>query len=492
MLITMLADRFTAGGVLAAKGSQITVDDDLAFRWIGDGVATDVGQAREALQGTLDPVSGAGNLGNRRSLMARCLTGRSSAVAVASTAFTGTGLVTGLTQHQRHALATAFDSVRIGIPNMHTAAVAGVKVIFGVSNTLGTYSAAPAANSSTGTTSASPAPTETVSSTGGVWRSATFGGQSSGTLAAAIDAANNYPSYTWTDWCQVASVDRTDGGTYPVLDLRIFIPVAGANISLGYTGASNTAYAAFGREDLITGGRVCRVWNQDVDGVTTPANFTTATTTPTVIPVILQFTSRTTGRTLMVVADSIGEASTGPTYLLNGFALKAALASSVPTEVCAQGFGGATSIQATNRAFGVIDEVRPSHILATAASVNNFGTTLGQRVVNEAMGTVGTLVSLAQRWNSRLGVYGFLPVTDAAKPYGATDSFRQTANATLPARVASYGATYIDLVGALQGQTVNSHIELATALDSGDGVHPGDPGHTTGSVPVGLWLANTP
>ena len=60
MLIQMLADRFTAGGVLAAKGSQITVDDDLAFRWIGDGVATDVGQAREALQGTLDQVSGYG------------------------------------------------------------------------------------------------------------------------------------------------------------------------------------------------------------------------------------------------------------------------------------------------------------------------------------------------------------------------------------------------------------------------------------------------
>lgn len=438
------------------------------------------------------PVSGDGkSIGSRRRIMSRCLTGRSKAVAVASTAFTGTGLVTGLTQHQRHALATHFDSVRIGIPNMHTAAVVGVKAAFGVSSSLGTYSAAPAANSSTGTTSASPAPTETVSSAGGVWRAATFGGQASGTLAAAIDAANNYPSYTWTDWCQVASVDRSDGGTYPVLDLRIFIPVAGAQISLGYTGASNTAYAAFGRDDLFTSGRVCRVWNQDVDGVTTPANFTTATTTPTLIPIILQFTSRTAGCTLMVIADSIGEASTGTTYLLNGFALKAALASTVPTEVCAQGFGGASSIQATNRAFGTIDEIRPSHILGTAASVNNFGTTLGQRVVNEAAGTVGTLASLASRWASRLGVYGFLPVTDAAKAYGATDSFRQSANALVPTRVAAYDGTYIDLVAALQGQTVNSHIELATAMDSGDGVHPNDAAHTAAGTLVGNWLTAT-
>lgn len=435
-------------------------------------------------------ISGGGNLTNRRTLMSRCITGRSNAVAVSSTVFTGSGLVTGLTQHQRHALATHFDSVRIGIPNMHTATVAGVKVIFGVSSSLGTYSAAPAANSSTGTTSASPAPTETVSSSGGVWRSATFAGQSSGTLAAAVDATNNYPSYTWTDWCQVASVDRSDGGTYPILDLRIFIPVAGAQISIGYTGASNTAYAIFGRDDLFTGGRVCRSWNQDVDGVTTPASFTTATTTPTVIPIILQFTSRTTGRTLMVVADSIGDASTGPTYLLNGFALKAALASNVPTEVCAQGFGGATSIQSTNRAFGVIDEVRPSHILATAASVNNFGTTLGQRVVNEAMGTIGVLASLAQRWSSRLGIYGFLPVTDAAKGYGSTDSFRQSANALVPTRAAAYGATHINLVSALEGQTTNSHIELATALDSGDGVHPNDTAHTNCATLVGAWLAS--
>ncbi len=434
-------------------------------------------------------VSGGGNLGTRRTLMSRCLTGRSHAVAMASTVFTGTGLAVGLTQHQRHALATHFDSVRIGIPNMHTATVAGVKVAFGVSSSLGTYSAAPAANSSSGTSSASPAPTETVSSALGVWRAATFGGQSSGTLAAAVDATNNYPSYTWTDWCQVASVDRSDGGTYPVLDLRIFIPVAGAQVSLGYTGASDTAYAIFGRDDLFTGGRVCRSWNQDVDGVTTPANFTTATTTPTLIPIILQFTSRTTGRTLMVIADSIGEASTGPTYLLNGFALKAALASSVPTEVCAQGFGGATSIQATNRAFGVIDEVRPSHILGTAASVNNFGTTLGQRVVNESAGTIGTLASLAQRWSSRLGIYGFLPVTDAAKAYGATDSFRQTANALVPTRATAYAATHVDLVTVLQGQTVNSHIELATALDSGDGVHPNDAAHTACGTLVGAWLA---
>lgn len=50
MLIQMLADRFGAGGVLYAKGTQIDVATDLALRWIGDNVAAPVGLARETAQ----------------------------------------------------------------------------------------------------------------------------------------------------------------------------------------------------------------------------------------------------------------------------------------------------------------------------------------------------------------------------------------------------------------------------------------------------------
>ncbi len=55
MFIQMLADRFTAGGALLAKGTQVAVDDDLAFRWIGSGVAIDLGDARKIAQGNLVP-----------------------------------------------------------------------------------------------------------------------------------------------------------------------------------------------------------------------------------------------------------------------------------------------------------------------------------------------------------------------------------------------------------------------------------------------------
>lgn len=424
----------------------------------------------------------------QRRTMSRCITGRSNAVLASSTIWTGSGLVTGLTQHQRHALATHFDAVRIGIPNMHTSTVAGVKVVFGASNALGSYTSTPTANSSTGTSSAVPVPTETVSSTLSTWREALFGGATSATLPVAVSASNIWPSWTWTDWCQVASVDRTDGGTYPILDLRIFIPVAAGSITTAFTGASNQAWGLWGRTDLFTNGRVCRIWNQDVDGVTTPGDFTSTTTTPVMIPVIVQYISRTTGATLMTCGDSILEGSTGPTYIGDSFAWRAALDSTFPVEVCAQGFGGATSIQATNRARTVVAEVNPSHILAPSASTNNFGTTLGIRVTGESTGSLGVLASLAEASDAQLGVYGFLPVTNAAKGYGATDSFRTSANATVASRAETLGATYIDLVGTVSGATVSSQIEPAASMIAADGIHYNDTGNDAMAQPVLNWL----
>ncbi len=422
--------------------------------------------------------------------MTRCITGRANAVAVSSTIWTGTGLVTGLTQHQRHVLATHFDAVRIAIPNMHTSTVAGVKVAFGASTTLGSYSSAPTTNSGTGTTSASPAPTETVSSALGVWRQALFNGATSATLPVAVDAANIYPSWTWTDWTQVSSVDRTDGGTLPVLDLRIFIPVAAGSITAGWTGGTNQAWSIWGRDDLITGGRVCRIWNQDVDGIATPASFTTTTTNGVMIPVMLQYMSRTTGETILVLADSIGEASTGGTYTGNSFVWQAALANSTPVEVCNYGFAGGSSIQVTQRVQPLIDQIRPTRILGVSSSTNNFGTTLGIRVSGETGGTVGVLAAMSKQVNAKLGVYEFLAVTNAAKAYAATDSFRVNANTLAQNRSNQIGAKWIDLGSIWNGTThASGQIEPNTSYVNADGVHPNDAGHSAFKVPVSLWLA---
>lgn len=421
--------------------------------------------------------------------MSRVITGRSNAVPITSTVFTGSSLVTGLTQHQRHVLANHFDAVRIAIPNMSTGSVAGVKVAFGTSTALGAYSAVPAGNSSSGTTSAAPTPTEVVSSALNNFRLALFAGQASGTLPAAIDAANSYPSWTWTDWTQVASVNRTDGGAGSILDLRIFIPVAAGSITSAYTGGTNDSWAIWGREDLITGGRVMRVWNQDVDGVSSPASFTSATTRPNFVPCIVQYMSRTTGQTLLVIGDSIAEASIGGTYTGNSSAWRAAKACKTPTEVVHMTLPGGTSIQTTNRALPLLDELEVTHILSNTASVNNFGTTLGARVSGESGGTIGMLTNAARRNGARLGMYGFLPVANAAKGYGATDSHRVTANALARARAEQLGVTWLDLVGLFSGSThASGQIEPNAAIANADGIHPNDAGYTAFIAPIAAFI----
>lgn len=450
----------------------------------------------EQIAGQATGVAGMSDRGDivygKSSLMTRCITGRANAVATSSLIWTGSALVTGLTQHQRHVLATHFDAVRIAIPNMHTSTVAGVKVAFGVSTSLGAYSSAPTTNSGTGTTSASPAPTETVSSALGVWRQALFNGATSATLPVAVDAANIYPSWTWTDWTQIASVDRTDGGTLPVLDLRIFIPVAAGSITTGWTGGTNQAWSIWGRDDLITGGRVCRVWNQDVDGIATPASFTTTTTYGVMIPIMLQYMSRSTGATILVLADSIGEASTGGTYTNNSFVWQAALGHNSPVEVCNYGFAGGSSIQVTQRVQPMIDQIQPTHILGVASSTNNFGTTLGARVSGETGGTIGVLAAMAKRVDAQLGLYEFLAVTNAAKAYAATDSFRVAGNTLAETRAGQIGARWVDLGAIWDGSAhASGQIEPSASLVNADGVHPNDAGHVAFKTPVASWLSAT-
>jgi len=441
------------------------------------------------------PIVGSNALANSPALpfytriLTRSLTGRSNAVSAASNAFgTGGALVTGLCQHQRVVMAGHFDAVRIAIPNMHTSAVSSVLAMVGVSNALGAWNTvAPSANNTGQLTAASPAPTETVSASPGVWRNLTFSGASSATLPAAVDATNLLPSFTWSDWAPIYSVDRTDGGTLPVLDVRMFFPVAAGSMTLAYTGVSNNAWAIAGRDDLYTGGRAYRVWNQDVDGVTTPDSFTTATTQPMVVPILIQYRSRAAGWAVTSLGDSIYEGTAGATYPANNFVWKACVSLSslsTPVEYCSLNAAGASTIQLIKRAQSLLPELTPSILLAQSASVNNFGTSLGSRVQQEGRGTGGVLQSLTSRSGTALVLGSMFPVTNAAKAWGTTDSQRVTLNATLATQSGTDGYTWLDYGPAYDGATKVGQGEPAAALISGDGIHPNDAGQTALSAPT--------
>lgn len=414
-------------------------------------------------------------------ILTRSLTGRSNAVSAASNAFnTGAGLSVGLCQHQRVVLASHFDAVRIAIPNMHTSAVSSVLAAIGVSNAMGAWaSAAPSANNTGQDTATAPAPTETVSASPGTFVRCTFAGASSVTLPAARDATNLVPSYAWSDWVSVSSVDRIDAGSLPIVDVRLFIPAAAGSITLAYTGASNNAWATAGREDLYTGGRAYRAWNQDVDGVTTIGDFTETTTAAMVVPILIQYLSRKEGATVLSVGDSIYEATSGATYPADNFVLKSVLELSrggYPLEYCSINAAGGTTRQLLKRAEYLIDDLAPGIIFAQSASKNNFGSSLGTRVQQEGRGTVGALEALSARHGSQLIVGSMFPLATAANAWGATDAQRVSLNSWIQQQSKDRGFVFCDFGPVVDGPTDNGQVQPITSRISGDGIHFNDEG----------------
>lgn len=419
-----------------------------------------------------------------RPTLARSLTGRSRALALTDASFPANSNINGLTFRSRIALAGHFDAVRIHLPNMHTAAVAGVKVAIGVTNTLGAWATtAPTLNNTGANTSAAPSNTEAVNTSGGVLLTATFSRQATVSLPSAENAANLTPSWTTSDWCPIKSLDRSDGGIFPLLDVAIFYP-AGTTATMAYTGASGLAWAMWGRDDTPSNGRVWRSWMQDGDYITTPGGFTVNTTTPANIPFIIEYRSKKRGYTILLCGDSIYDAH-NLTYPQNGFAhqaLSTLHSSDAPVELCNISVPGATTLAILERAQIVAPKIRPSVIVAESNSVNNFGTSLGARVQQHGEGTVGGFCALSNDLEAGLVVCSQFPVTNAAKAYGATDSQRTTLNAALAARVGDF--VWLDWSSVVDGTAhASGQIEPNATYIQGDGIHYNGAGHAA-MVPI--------
>ncbi len=418
--------------------------------------------------------------------LARCLTGRSRALALTDASFPANSNANGLTIRARVALAGEWDAVRVHVPNMHTSTVAGFRLALGVTATLGAWATtAPTANNTGAATAAAPSNTEPVNVSGGVLLTATFARQSSVTLPVAENATALCPSWSSTDWMPIKSIPRTDGGAFPLLDVVGFYP-AGTTATQAFTGASGTAWAMWGRDDTPSNGRVWRAWMQDGDCITTPGNFSATTTTAALWPIIIEYRSKKRGYTIMVAGDSIYNAH-NVTYPQDGFAHKALSTlhtAEAPVELCDISVPGATTMAILERAQIIVPLVKPAVIVAQSASINNFGTSLGtgERVMQHGEGTVGGFCALAAEHNAGMVVGSMFPVTNAARAWGATDARRITLNANLAARDDDFvwldwGPT-VDGVAGTGGQ-----IEPAAALIQGDGVHFNDAGHAAMAVP---------
>ncbi len=277
------------------------------------------------------PVSGDGVAIRKQSIATRAVLPR-----MASTANSSADRTTNI----QAVLAAPFAAVRIGIPNAATADVAGVKV-----------AVAPTANIGAGLTTAVYTPSGGTSA----FVTATFGGAATGTLPAAAafsspaqtSLQNNY-SVTWTDWIDVQSVPRADGGPGVGIIVRVVIP--GTGTQAGNTQRSEvttTNYGAWINESVVGTDFVWRALRRDDDSIANLGTIFTLAWVDSHQPVVIQYATPSGVYTIGSVGDSLSEGTLSETlpagYSAPAAAVKALRAAGYPVEYCNFGCGSANS-----------------------------------------------------------------------------------------------------------------------------------------------------
>jgi hypothetical protein len=252
------------------------------------------------------------------------------------------------TWHQLLSLAAPFDAIRIGLPNIAATALPGVI--------------------------ASVAPTNTLANVrdpqGATWTRLLFGGANAATLPASADPVVG--NVTWSDWATVASLPRTDGGAFPLVMVRVYNPLAGYPI-INLTSLPVNFPTKF---EAVNGGRIVRYYGQTaVDGVTTPASFTTTALNVNYgMPIYVQYKTKTKVVTVYGCGDSImsgydGEGRVG----WSSRATYAASTASRPTEYCCGGMVAQPGSKYLGRLSMLMNDIKPTVVPYMALSTNDPG-----------------------------------------------------------------------------------------------------------------------
>jgi lysophospholipase L1-like esterase len=349
-----------------------------------------------------------------------------------------------------------FDSVRIILFSTQTSTQTGIAASLGVSaTTIGTTLAAMNAF----------APSATVDVT---WAAASSVTQAAGTATA--------PSITVSDWMDISSIPRTDGGLFPLLHVRVYQPSANANIS--YRGsASDQAW-----RNTVSDGRTVQFYYKDATDITTgmPTWTSGAAVAPRLVPFAIQYRARGQIRTLGVIGDSIsyGQGATnygeGYTTLLH----RALSISGRRVEFANFGWPG----QTTTTFYNLFQSLVTAGILPAGYQlVHGFspndtsgtGTDLSASIIATARTQISKMIDTITTNGCVPYVANAMPENTAAKGW-ATDSLRTAFNTAL----AAYPDTNIvDLSAPMSGNTTGGQVQILGGLANADNLHPSDAGY---------------
>lgn len=348
-----------------------------------------------------------------------------------------------------------FMGLRIGIPNIHTAAVPGVRVSVALLN-----AKIPQAWLIDNVPSSD-------------WWDCTFSGAASVTLPAQLGPSR--ASITWSDRIELASLPRTDGGVRPLIMVRIEIPAG------GYKSQPSNG---IGQWRLDTSPRYLKGAVQDVLGVSDKAAYTnTLNTEAGVMVPIVQYTSEKAGRQFLIDGDSTVE-GVGGYPACYGPPQRVAYEKSTPNypvEYYNAAMHAKPPAIYHQRIADLIDIVSPTDVFYAPYSFNDVeaGSGLTTLAIGRLKSSLAEALAAIRRAKRRPNVILLegLPHTSAARAVGTGDLKRVELNDwynTLTGVRAADG--YADSVSA--GADASGQIQL-NASYTADGVHLNATGNAT-------------
>lgn len=364
-----------------------------------------------------------------------------------------TGTAVGATNKDFHVVGTAeqnWDAVRLILLNAETAN----------STQAVTASFAPTANMTT------------VNSPTGSWT--TFTWSAAGSVNFTNSSSNQLYTTVTSDWmssASVTSVARDDGGTLPMFMFRIHLPTGAGTYTYTTESSGSTSYDT----DLLTSGRRWyKIFQSNIDSVTTPASFTQTTESNLVPACILQFRSRGRILSFMGVGDSImGGSLTTSNMLSPGFlACSGKSSSAFRVQYVGSGWASQTTANYLANAKTLISALNPQACAYSVYSPNDgaLSSTIVATQLRQAMDFIQHC-----RANDCLPIL-VTPTpdnTDAA----ATSTLKAGLTTTLLA-LRSQGVAVVDwwsYVAAFPGANASTGYGWITGY-YGDNTHPNDTG----------------
>lgn len=300
-----------------------------------------------------------------------------------------------------------FDRVRIHIYTRQTGAATGFTAVVAATETAATDTTANMFDPIVGGTAYA-----ALAGSGAYgWKAVTFGGASSGDLAAA--ASTYRPSKLTSDWIDLSSVPRTDGGTRPLVMCRVYHngSTGGALTIFGQLTSNASADSTSWSSTSVYPWH--RVWQAGTytsgDAVGTLTNKPTALSNAS-IWIAFEFASRYKGLTVLSVGDSVTE---GTGHSWGGYGSwpfrGCALASSLtrPVSLIQNGISGQAGDVYTLAAEDAITAHTPTHVLFPTMSLNDGDPSAAS--LQLARSRIQRMLQACEAANARLVLWSALP-----------------------------------------------------------------------------------